>query len=86
MGNCSTSSHIYTVVYKIKGDKDKMPQKTIKVGMYLKSGDRVHCACSHSIPKFQQVVGTLMQDDTPSKSPSPPPLPSPHFLEERAVR
>ena len=27
-----TSSHIYTVHYKIKGDRDKMLRKTIKVG------------------------------------------------------
>ena len=32
MGNYSTSSHIYTVDYEIKGDRHKMLRKTITVG------------------------------------------------------
>jgi len=54
MGSYGTSSHIYTVDYKTKGDKNKRVRRTTNIGMYLESGDRAHCACSHSIPKFQQ--------------------------------
>jgi len=60
MGSYGTSSHIYTVDYKMKGDKNKTVRRTTNVGMYLESGDRAHCACSHSITKFQQ--SDILQD------------------------
>ena len=31
MANYGTSTHMYTVEYEIKGDRDKMLRKTIKV-------------------------------------------------------
>ena len=48
IANFSTCSHIYTVDYKIKGDRSKMLRKTIEVGLFLKIMYQVHWACMHS--------------------------------------